>query len=52
MLLKLGTITAKFHQGPRALINLRVQISAGQRERERSPREGGGEEEEEELGGR
>lgn len=29
MLLKLGTITAKFHQGPRALINLRVQISAG-----------------------
>lgn len=42
MLLKLGTITAKFHQGPRALINLLVQISAGQRERERSPRKGVG----------
>lgn len=28
MLLKLGTITAKFHQGPHALINLLLQISA------------------------
>lgn len=35
MLLKLGTITAKFHQGPHALINLHLQISAGEGERER-----------------
>lgn len=35
MLLKLGTITAKFHQGPHALINLRLKISAGEREGER-----------------
>lgn len=34
MLLKLGTITAKFHQGPHALINLCLEISAGERERE------------------
>lgn len=31
MLLKLGTITAKFHQGPHALINLCLKISAGER---------------------
>lgn len=41
MLLKLGTITAKFHQGPHALINLRLQISAGERERERTRERGG-----------
>lgn len=35
MLLKLGTITAKFHQGPHALINLHLKISAGEREGER-----------------
>lgn len=46
MLLKLGTITAKFHQGPHALINLRLQISAGEREGERNQRKGG------EIGGR
>ena len=40
MLLKLGTITAKFHQGPHALINLRLQISAGERERERTRERG------------
>lgn len=45
MLLKLGTITAKFHQGPHALINLRLQISAGERER-KNQRKGG------EIGGR
>lgn len=40
MLLKLGTITAKFHQGPRALINLRLQISAGGKRERKNQREG------------
>lgn len=43
MLLKLGTITTKFHQGPHALINLRLQISAGERERKRTRERGQGE---------